>query len=586
MDEILEIWRAAVLEALVKAAAKKDIDSTSFSLEQIVIETPPNPELGDIGFPMFSFARFFKSNPAGIATAVKDELIEMGVEGEVHAEGPYLNIFLSKETVAQSILGKILEEKNSYGANTHLSGKRVMIEFSCPNTNKPLHLGHLRNDVLGVSLSSLLEENGAEVLKVNLINDRGIHICKSMIAYKKFAGGKTPESEGVKSDHFVGSYYVKYSEWEKVDKSAEDQARELLRLWEAGDPETVDLWKTMNHWAISGIEETYRKTGVTFDRIYYESETYTSGRDEIKAGLSKKVFTRAEDGSVSIDLTDIDLDKRVLLRSDGTSLYVTQDIGTAIQRHKDWPFDQLIYIVAAEQEYHFKVLFHILKRLGYQWADNLYHYSYGMVNLPEGRMKSREGTVVDADDLLEMLTSLAGREIQDKGRETEVDDPSTTADAIATAAVNYYLLSVTPSKDMIFNPDESIAFNGNTGPYLQYTGARLCSMIRKFEERSASFSGGKVDTALIQSGEEWEVVKLLGLYPSVLISAADELNPTALANHLYNLSKLYSRYYHDNPVLHNEEADLVHTRIAIAKAVVQVLRNGFRILGIPFLEKM
>ncbi len=586
MKEMLHSWRASVYEAVQKAARSAGIETEKLSPEQIIIETPPDPNFGDLGFPMFPFARYFKTAPAAIASSVKDIMTEMALDGEIRSEGPYVNVFLPRAAASGKILGTILEEKEKYGANTHLDGQRVMIEFSCPNTNKPLHLGHLRNDAIGISISNLLKENGAQVLKVNLINDRGIHICKSMLAYEKFGDGKTPESEGIKGDHFVGDYYVKYSAWEKEEPAAEEQARELLRRWEAGDPETNRLWKTMNGWAVTGIEETYRKTGISFDRVYFESETYASGRDQVRAGLEKGVFNREDDGSVTIDLTDIDLEKRVLLRSDGTSLYVTQDIGTAILRHHDWPFDRLIYVVAAEQEYHFKVLFHILKRLGYTWADNLYHFSYGMVHLPEGRMKSREGTVVDADDLLRVLTNLAVGEIQEKGRETEVDDPEGTADAIARAAVNYYLLSVSPVKDMIFNPAESIAFNGNTGPYLQYTGARLCSMVRKFEERSEEFEGGNVDMALIQGGEEWEIVKLLGTYPEVIESAADDLNPTAVINHLYNLAKLYSRYYHDNPVLHNERIDLVHTRIAVARAVVQVLRNGFRILGIPFLEKM
>ncbi|MBN1686423.1 MAG: arginine--tRNA ligase [Spirochaetales bacterium] len=586
MKEILTAWRTYVFEALKKAAQRAGIKSDDLRPEQLIIETPPNPELGDLGFPMFPFARHFKSAPAAIALAVKAALEEAATGGDVRAEGPYLNVFLPRAATSERILERILEQKEAYGVSSRLEGQRVMIEFSCPNTNKPLHLGHLRNDAIGISLSNLFKENGAEVLKVNLINDRGIHICKSMIAYQKFGEGKTPESEGVKGDHFVGDYYVKYSSWEKEDPTAEEQARDLLRKWEAGDPETTELWKTMNRWAISGIEETYRRTGVSFDRVYFESETYASGREQVNTGLERKVFKREDDGSVTIDLTDIDLDKRVLLRSDGTSLYVTQDIGTAIQRYRDWPFDRLIYVVASEQEYHFKVLFHILKRLGYEWADNLFHFPYGMVNLPEGRMKSREGTVVDADDLLTMLTQLAEQEIREKGRETEVDDPAATADAIARAAVNYYLLGVSPLKDMIFNPAESIAFNGNTGPYLQYTGARLRSMIRKFESNPAGFAGGKFDPRLIQDGDEWEVIKILGLYPTVIEDAAEDLNPTSLANHLYNLTKVYSRYYHDNPVLHNEKIDLVHTRIAIARAVVQVLKNGFRILGIPFLEKM
>ncbi len=586
MKEILNTWRRSVFDALKTAAKNGGIDDRQIRIDQIITETPPNPDFGDIGFPMFPFARHFKTSPANIASSVAEALKDAGMPGDIRTEGPYVNVFFYKKDTSAHILKMIEHEGDGYGRNSHLEGSRVMIEFSCPNTNKPLHLGHLRNDAIGISLANLFEANGAKVLKVNLINDRGIHICKSMIAYQKFGEGKTPESEGIKGDHFVGRFYVRYANWEKEDETAIEQARKLLRKWEAGDQETNDLWKTMNQWAISGIEDTYAKTGVEFDTVYFESETYASGREQVVAGLENNVFTREDDGSVTIDLSDIDLDKRVLLRSDGTSLYVTQDIGTAILRYNDWPFDRLIYVVASEQEYHFRVLFHILKRLGYEWAENLFHYAYGLVHLPDGRMKSREGTVVDADDLLRMLQDLALKEIQEKGRETEVDNPVNTAEAIARAAVNYYLLNVTPAKEMIFNPDESIAFNGNTGPYLQYTGARLCSMIRKFEERKSEFADGNVDTALIESGDEWEVMKLLGLYPSVVEDSAKDMNPTNLAVYLYNVAKLYSRYYHDNPVLHNENHNIVHTRIAIARAVVQVLKNGFTILGIPFLEKM
>lgn len=586
MKAIRESWRTALFDAVIKAASQRGVDTGDIKEEQIIIETPPNPDFGDIAFPMFPFARYFKTAPAQIAQLVSEALEQMDLAGGIRVEGPYININLPRKDTVDTVLSLVVAEGERYGSNSHLSGKRVMIEFSCPNTNKPLHLGHLRNNAIGVSLSNIVKANGAELLKVNLINDRGIHICKSMLAYQRFGVGKTPESEGVKGDHFVGEYYVRYSSWENEDSGAEEQARALLRKWEAGDKETYDLWKRMNGWTISGIDETYKRTGVSFDRVYYESETYTSGLEEVQSGLDKGVFRREEDGSVIIDLSDIDLDKRVLLRSDGTSLYVTQDLGTAVQRHGDWPFDQLIYVVAAEQEYHFKVLFHILKKLGYTWAEDLYHFSYGMVNLPDGKMKSREGTVVDADDLLNMLSGLAEQEIRNKERVSAVDDLQATAEAISIAAVNYYLLGVSPGKDMIFNPDESISFNGNTGPYLQYTGARLCSMIRRFEENDADFAGGKIDAGLVSDGDEWEIIKLIGEYPGIIENSADDLNPTVVVNHLYTMAKTYSRYYHDNPVLHNDNLDLVHTRIAIAKAVVQVLRNGLQILGIPFLEKM
>ena len=586
MKEIREQWKKGIFEGLQAAARRKKIDPELITLDQVISETPPNPELGDLAFPMFPFSRHFKCPPPAVGGLVMEVLDAEKLSGAVHAAGPYLNVIFSKAEVAAAIINDVLDSGDSYGENRTLSGRKVMVEFSCPNTNKPLHLGHLRNDALGESLANILAANGAEVLKAILVNDRGIHICKSMVAYKKFGDGRTPESEGAKGDHFVGDYYVKYNQWEAEDGSAEEHAREALLLWEAGDPDTVDLWKKMNAWTMSGIEETYSRTGISFDRYYYESETYTYGREVVRNGVDSDVFYAQEDGSVWVNLADVGLDKKILLRSDGTSVYITQDIGTAIKRHEDWPFDRLIYVVGAEQEYHFKVLFHILDRLKYEWASNLFHFSYGMVNLPDGKMKSREGTVVDADDLLDLLSELARDEIIEKDRVAEVDDLDATAEAIARAAVNYYLLQVSPAKDMVFNPDESISFNGNTGPYLQYTGARLSSMLRKFEEREDEYALGAVDTSLVEEGDEWEVVKLVGVYPDVVEGAGREQNPTAVANHLYALAKRYSRYYHDNPVLHNENPSLVHTRIAIARGVIQVLKNGFRLIGIPFLDRM
>ncbi len=586
MNDIREQWRLVVLGALRAAASKQGLDPSLIRDESLIVETPPNPEFGDLAFPMFPFARLFKTAPHAIGTAALECLSELETRGEAIASGPYLNVWLSRAEVSAQILDEVSRSGAAYGQRDRLAGKKIMVEFSCPNTNKPLHLGHLRNDAIGESLSNILMANGADVLRVNLVNNRGIHICKSMAAYMKYGGGRTPEGEGVKSDHFVGNYYVRYSEWEAEDPAAEAETRDLLRKWEAGDPETTDLWQRMNDWTLSGIEQTYGRTGITFDRVYFESDTYTSGRDKVQEGLDKGVFHREPDSAVWIDLSEIGLDKKILLRSDGTSVYITQDIGTAIQRHEDWPFDQLIYVVEAEQEYLFNVLFHILKQLGYSSADDLYHFSCGMVNLTDGKKKSREGTVVDADDLLDTLSDLARKEIVSKEREGQVEDLDGTAEAIARAAVNYYLLQVSPGKDMVFDPVESISFNGNTGPYLQYTGARLSSMIRKFHEREDEFSAGTVDNSLIQSGDEWELMKLVGGYPGAVESAGRDLNPTAIANHLYAIAKTYSRYYHDHPVLHNEDPNLVHTRIAIARSVVQVLKNGFRLIGIPFLSTM
>jgi arginyl-tRNA synthetase len=424
------------------------------------------------------------------------------------------------------------------------------------------------------------------VRKVNLINDRGVHICKSMLAYRMFGGGATPESTATKGDHFVGDFYVRYAQHAKDHPEAEDEVRQMLRLWEEGDSEVVALWKTMNGWVTDGIRQSYARTGVSFDHVYFESKIYKLGRGEILSGIEKGLFQRDPDGSLWVDLADRGMDREVLLRSDGTSLYLTQDIGVAIQRSRDWPFDRLIYVVASEQRHHFHVLFSVLAILGFPWAASLHHLAYGMVNLPEGKMKSREGTVVDADDLLDELEKLAAEEITAKEREGEVGDLSRTAASIALGALNYWLLQVNAVKDMTFDPKESISFTGNTGPYLQYTGARISSMLRKFEERKESFRAGVYSPALLSLPEEWEIAKSLALFPETVLAAARELNPSVLTTYLFELCKSFSRYYQDHPVLRNKDPSLVVSRIALVRAMVQVLRNGLAMLGIPFLEAM
>lgn len=581
-------WKSLVAEALNRLSNTRELEDVRFTSDSIVAEIPPRPEMGDIAFPMFPFARHFKESPRAVAEGVRD-ILEQTVENdgyELVAAGPYLNVKLSRPAVSETVLNSILQQGESYGSADILEGTRTMIEFSCPNTNKPLHLGHLRNNALGESISKILLKCRGQVQKVNLINDRGIHICKSMAAYMRFGEGKTPDSEGMKGDHFVGDYYVRYTAWAEEDSSAEEEARSLLRRWENDDPDVMSLWRKMNGWVISGLNETYDRTGIEFDRIYFESDTYGEGKEEILEGVEKGIFTREADSSVWVDLTEIDLDKKILLRSDGTSVYITQDIGTAIARHRDWAFDRMVYVVGSEQEYHFNVLFHVLKMLGYEWTRNLHHLAYGMVNLSEGKMKSREGTVVDADDLLRRLFDLAKKEITDKGREAEVDDIDYTAERITQAAVNYYVLHVSPLKDMIFDPKESISFNGDTGPYLQYTGARISSILRKFEQMNDKFEAGKFSPALIGEGDEWELVKKLAMFPEMVSQAAEELNPSLLAGFLFDIAKTFSRYYHDNPVLHNESVDLVVTRVTLTKAVLQVLKNGYELILIPFLEKM
>jgi len=587
MKKYQEQWRRIIAEALGSFAAESG--AAGLDTGALVVETPPKTEMGDIAFPMFPFAKSLRKGPPLIAAEVAKRVQAVAGAGEAGtavAAGPYVNVRLAPAAVIDDILSEISAQGASYGRSPAMSGTRVMLEFSCPNTNKPLHLGHLRNDAIGESLSRILSAAGYAVRKVNLINDRGVHICKSMLAYRMFGGTATPETADQKGDHFVGDYYVKYAQYAKDHPEAEEQVRELLRKWEEGDADVVALWRRMNGWVVGGIEQSYRRTGVTFDQVYFESDVYKLGRSEIMAGIEKGIFQKDPDGSVWVDLTEQGMDREVLLRSDGTSLYITQDIGVAIQRSKDWPFDRLIYVVGSEQRHHFQVLFKVLTVLGFPWAANLHHLAYGMVNLPEGKMKSREGTVVDADDLLDELEKLAEEEIKAKEREEEVGDLSRTSRDIALGALNYWLLQITAAKDMTFDPVESISFNGNTGPYLQYTGARISSMLRKFEERREKYNAGQYSSAALVLPEEWEIAKSLALFPETVVTSARELNPSVLTGYLFELCRSFSRYYQDHPVLRNEDQDLVISRIALVRAMGQVVRNGLQLLGIPFLEAM
>ncbi|MGD1820636.1 MAG: arginine--tRNA ligase [Pleomorphochaeta sp.] len=586
LQEIKEQWKSLIEEQLV--AYYKEINNEEITLAPLAIQVPPKPELGDVAFPLFAYAKQFKMAPAKIAQTIKERIENLSdrPSGEMLLAGPYLNVRLDFSAIIKGLKDKVDSEKENYGNSNLFNNKKVMIEFSCPNTNKPLHLGHMRNDSLGESVSAILKANGADVKKVNLINNRGVHICKSMLAYKKFGNGETPESSNIKGDHLVGKYYVRFAQWEKEDPTAVDQAKEMLVKWEEGDAETIALWEKMNGWTLDGLAESYEKTGVSFDKYYYESNTYKLGKDKVLKGLEDGVFYKAEDGSVWIDLDDIKLDKKVLLRKDGTSLYMTQDIGTAIARHEDWPFDSLIYVVASEQQYHFKVLFHILDKLGYSWAKDLHHLSYGMVNLPNGKMKSREGTVVDADDLFDNLAELAKKEIQEKERENLVDGLDKTANAIALGALNYYLLQVDPTKDMTFDPEKSISFNGNTGPYLQYMGARISSMLRKFDEVKDNYKDIEFDASLLNLEEERELVKLIANFPEVVKKAGENFNPSLICSHLYDISKMFSKWYHDNKILMADDKSIVVARITLSEMVLQVIKNSFNLVGISYLESM
>lgn len=597
MADFKEQCRNIVVQKLNIFAEESGIESKIIP-DLLVVEIPPEPELGDLGIPMFPFAKIFKSAPAVIAAKIAGMLQADDAArsvGDFAAVGPYVNVRLNKVTAASGILQKILEQKTVYGSLTDtgkapLAGARVMVEFSSPNTNKPLHLGHLRNDALGESVSRILKTAGAEVFKVNIINNRGVHICKSMLAYQKFhaARGDTPESLGIKSDRFVGDCYVEFDKWNKEDPTAEKQAQDLLVQWEQGDDAVRKLWKQMNDWAIAGISQTYARTGVSFDKLYYESDTYLKGREEILKGLQDGIFYQEADGSVWVDLAEIGLDKKVLLRKDGTALYMTQDIGTAIYRHHDWPFNQLVYVVGSEQQYHFKVLFYVLKKLGYAWADQLYHLSYGMVNLPEGKMKSREGTVVDADDLINSLRDGALEEISAKGREEAVGDPAAVAEKIALGALHYYLLQTTPTKDMLFNPKESLSFTGNTGPYLQYMGARICSILRRAADAGIQPVPVDVAVELLTTEPEWDLIKVLGEFPRCVQEAAETFDPSQIAGYIYDVAKSFSRFYHECPALGiaADSPQLAAARLVLITCTKTVLENGLNLILVPFLEAM
>ena len=613
MADAKTAFKELISKAVADFFSEKGIELESGALERIVVQSAPNPEMGDLGTPMFVFAKALRMGPPQIAAEVAKlaaEKAESEGLGEVLAVGPYVNIRLDKAGAAFPILAAVSNQKNSYGSFNQigkkpLEGRRVMIEFSSPNTNKPLHLGHVRNDALGESVSRILKAAGAEVYKVDLINNRGVHICKSMLAYKLFheANGDTPESLGMKGDHFVGQCYVEFDKYLKGEKDkpetahpqAAQMAEDMLIKWEAGDKEVHALWEKMNGWTFDGMMATYNRTGISFDKYYFESDTYLKGKDEILKGLEKGVFFKADDGSVRIDVTDVvgkgkdeDNHEKVLLRKDGTSVYITQDIGTAISRHDDWAFNQLVYVVASEQNYHFKILFHILKKLGFDWADKLYHLSYGLVNLPSGRMKSREGTVVDADDLIDSLHADALAAIKERGRDDEVGDADEVAEKVALGALHYYMLQATPIKDMLFNPAESLSFNGNTGPYLQYMGARINSILAKALEAGVKADSSEAAVSLLSSEDEWALIKQLGDYPAVVEKAAENLDPSGVAAYAYETAKAFSKFYQTCPIVSAVagNAPLAGARLYLAECTLQVLKNAMNLVLVPYLEKM
>lgn len=566
---------------------------------------------GDITMVIFPLLKVIKSNPVELGNKIGNYLVENVSEvARFNVVSGFLNIVISDQYYLNFFNGIRNVEKFGYvtpSANDTRGGaelseaKAVMVEYSSPNTNKPLHLGHVRNNLLGYSVAEIIKASGKKVYKTQIINDRGIHICKSMLAWQKFGNGETPESTGLKGDKLVGNYYVAFDkaykteiteliEAGKTEEEAKKQApiileaQQMLLDWENGNPEVISLWKTMNQWVYNGFATTYKNLGVNFDSFYYESNTYLLGKDVVQIGLEKGIFEKDPDGSVWIDLTDEGLDRKIVLRSDGTAVYMTQDIGTAIQRVKDMPdVGGMVYTVGNEQDYHFKVLFLILKKLGFDWASNLFHLSYGMVDLPSGKMKSREGTVVDADDLMNEMTDTAQKIAEDLGKLDgySTEEKSKLYNTIGLGALKYYILKVDPKKRILFNPEESVDFAGNTGPFIQYTYARIQSIIRKADFDFVANAG------IVELHEkEKELVKQLELFPEVIQNAANNHSPALIANYTYDLVREYNSFYQAVSILGETDLDKKIFRVQLSKKVADVIADSFSLLGINVPERM
>ena len=558
---------------------------------------------GDYTLVVFPLLKVSRLAPEATAKAVGDWLKENTREIESYnGVTGFLNLSFSP-SYWNRLFASILSDED-FG-QLPPTGKTIMVEFSSPNTNKPLHLGHIRNILLGWSVSRLLEANGHKVMKVNLVNDRGIHICKSMLAWLKTGNGETPESSGKKGDHLVGDCYVAFNNIyrkevedlvaggmpnEEAEKNAPSlkEAQDMLLKWEKGDDEVVSLWKKMNSWVYAGFDKTYEDLGISFDRTYYESQTYLLGKALVRKGLDMGIFEKEADDSVWCDLTSDGLDRKLLLRGDGTSVYMTQDLGTAEQRFSEYNLDEHIYVVGNEQNYHFQVLKLILKKLGFAWSDNIYHLSYGMVELPEGKMKSREGTVVDADDLLEKMYNTAKETSLELGKLDNMSESEQDAlfRKLSLGALKYFIIKVDPKKTMLFDPKESIDFNGNTGPFIQYTHARIKSILRKAGERGIVYGPDAVSDDICLSAKEIRLIKLIDMYPDKVAEGGQAHSPAVIANYAYELAKEFNQYYHDTPVLREEDEALLKYRLALLSTVAGVLVKAMDILGIQLPERM
>lgn len=573
----------------------------NISIEKVEFQATRKEFEGDITMVVFPLVKALKGNPVEIGNQIGNYLVaNVNEVSKFNVVGGFLNIVISDAFYVEFF--NSIKNNETFGFVAPKEGeKAVMVEYSSPNTNKPLHLGHIRNNLLGYSVAEILKASGKKVYKTQIINDRGIHICKSMLAWQKFGNGQTPESTGLKGDKLVGNFYVEFDKQYKKEISeliaqgkTEDEAKKLapsileaqqmLLDWENGKPEVIELWKTMNQWVYDGFAQTYKNLGVNFDSYYYESNTYLLGKEVVQFGLEKGIFEKDPDGSVWIDLTADGLDRKIVLRSDGTAVYMTQDIGTAIQRVKDFPdVGGMVYTVGNEQDYHFKVLFLILKKLGFDWADSLYHLSYGMVELPSGKMKSREGTVVDADDLMAEMTTTAKTISEELGKLDgySEEEKAVLFKTIGLGALKYYMLKVDPKKQMMFNPEESVDFAGNTGPFIQYTYARIQSILRKADfDTSISISGLELHE------KEKELIKQVQLFPEVIQNAAENHSPALIANYTYDLVKEFNSFYQQVSILGEENHDKKVFRVQLSKSVGNTIKNAFQLLGIEVPERM
>ena len=582
----------------------KELYGTEIDGAQIQLGKTKKEFKGHLTLVVFPFLKISRKSPEQTAQDLGKYLLENEpAVADFNVIKGFLNLTISASCWIELL--NTIHSSPSFGTvEATETSPLVMIEYSSPNTNKPLHLGHVRNNLLGYSLAEIMKANGYKVVKTNIVNDRGIHICKSMLAWKKWGEGATPESAGKKGDHLIGDFYVlfdkKYkqelAELQESGLSKEEaeaksalmaEAREMLLKWEAGDKEVVDLWSMMNNWVYAGFDETYKRMGVDFDKIYYESQTYLEGKGKVLEGLEKGVFYRREDGSVWADLTGDGLDEKLLLRADGTSVYMTQDIGTAKLRFDDYPINKMIYVVGNEQNYHFQVLSILLDKLGFEFGKGLVHFSYGMVELPEGKMKSREGTVVDADDLMEEMISTAREISQELGKldGLTTQEAEKIASMVGLGSLKYFILKVDPRKNMTFNPKESIDFNGNTGPFIQYTYARICSVLRKAAEQGITLPNQLAANIALSEKEEG-LIQLISDFESVVKDAGNEYSPAIIANYVYDLVKEYNQFYHDFSILREENEDVKVFRLVLSANVAKVVKKGMSLLGIEVPERM